>query len=73
MTILYPKIKKQILEMVKQDQKMRKEADKTGIWSYDIDKKNTAVLKKIIEKIGFPTIKMVGASQQRSLANSPAC
>lgn len=51
--------------MVKQDQKMRKEADKTGIWNYDIDKKNTAVLKKIIEKIGFPTIKMVGAKASK--------
>jgi len=45
MTIIYPEIKKQILTMVSEDQKMRKEADKTGIWNYAIDKKNTSVLK----------------------------
>ncbi len=65
MTIIYSEIKKQILEMVTGDQKMRKEADKTGIWNYDIDKKNTSVLKKIIKKIGFPTVQMVGAKASK--------
>jgi len=65
MTIIYPKIKKQILTMVAEDQKMRKEADKTGIWNYDIDKTNTSALKTIIKKIGFPTIKMVGAKANK--------
>ena len=65
MTILYPEIKKQILAMVTEDQKMRKEADKTGIWNYDIDKKNASVLKTIIKKIGFPSIKMVGTKASK--------
>ena len=65
MAVLYPEIKKQILTMVTEDQKMRKEADKTGIWNYDIDKKNTSVLKTIIKKIGFPTIKMVGTKASK--------
>ena len=65
MTVFYPEIKKQILTMVTEDQKMRKEADKTGIWNYDIDKKNTSALKTIIKKIGFPTIKMVGAKASK--------
>lgn len=60
MAIFYPKIKNQILAMVREDQKMRKMADKTGIWDYSVDKVNTTQLKAIIKKIGFPTIKMVG-------------
>jgi len=65
MTIIYSEIKKQILAMVAEDQKMRKEADKTGIWNYDIDKNNTSALKTIIKNIGFPTIKMVGVKASK--------
>jgi hypothetical protein len=48
--------KNKITEMVKADQ----EARSTGIFPENLDQNNTEEMKKIIEKIGWPTISKVG-------------
>jgi len=54
------KIKKEITDMVNEDQKMRQKAEKTGVWNKKVDKENTKKLKKIIEKYGWLSISVVG-------------
>lgn len=52
-----------INSMTVQDQKMRRNANKTGIWDPAIsvlDKQNTTKLKAIIKQYGWPTISTVG-------------
>ena len=51
---------KKINMMAREDKKMRRFFEKTNIWNAGIDKKNTAELKKIIHKYGWPTIPLVG-------------
>lgn len=48
------------------DQKMRKNAMKTGIWDKAIDRKNTSKIKEIINKFGWPTIILVGKKASRN-------
>jgi hypothetical protein len=60
---MYPEITAQLLEMAEVDQHMR--ATNIGknndpeLWK-EVDSNNTALLKQIIEKIGWPTILKVG-------------
>src|SRR3972149_4787486 len=54
------KLAKIINKMAIIDQKMRREAAKTGIWDKQNDKKNTLKIKEIIKKFGWPTINLVG-------------
>ncbi|MBI4993559.1 hypothetical protein HZC33_01185 [Candidatus Wolfebacteria bacterium] len=49
-----------INEMAAIDQKMRRNAMKTGIWDKMVDRKNILKIKKIIKKFGWPTIGLVG-------------
>jgi len=63
--ILYPEIARELKEMVRVDQEMRKKAeytmnDEDSFWDADIDKRNTLRLKEIITKIGWPNISKVG-------------
>ena len=51
---------KKLKTMANLDQAMRKKAVKTGHWDLTIDKKNTRLLKKIIDQFGWPTISLVG-------------
>lgn len=51
---------KKLGAMAKLDQTMRQKAMKTGLWDEKIDKKNTKLLKKMIDQFGWPTIPMVG-------------
>ena len=53
-------LSKKLKEMASRDQVMRREAMKTGHWDESIDKKNTHLLKEIIDQFGWPTIPMVG-------------
>jgi len=57
----YEDIIKQFLQMMEVDQKMRQRAINGHIqWDDKIDIENTKRLKKIIDKIGWPTISKVG-------------
>ncbi|KKR55674.1 MAG: hypothetical protein UT92_C0001G0017 [Candidatus Curtissbacteria bacterium GW2011_GWA1_40_24] len=53
-------------EMAVIDQKMRRNAMKTGIWDKTIDRKNTLKIKEIIKKFGWPTINLVGKKASRN-------
>jgi len=52
--------------MTQKDQKMRKSATKTGVFSSELDKENAIKLKKIIKKYGWPTIGLVGKKSSRN-------
>lgn len=51
---------KELNEMVKIDQDMRKKAAKDGKFNISVDRANTRKLKKIIAEHGWPTISKVG-------------
>lgn len=57
MKIQYPSIRRKLIDMSKRDQAMRK----SGRWNARIDQINTAALKKIVSRIGWPTIPRVGS------------
>jgi hypothetical protein len=54
------KLAQEILQMVREDQTMRRRAYKTGEWDIDLDRKHTEQLKMIIRKHDWPTILLVG-------------
>lgn len=54
------RLSKELRAMASKDQVMRRKAIKTGHWNESIDKKNTQLLKTIINQFGWPTIPMVG-------------
>lgn len=58
---VFEKSAKELIEMAKEDQKMRI-GHQSGKIKFDfrVDLKNTKRLKKIIEKFGWPTISKVG-------------
>lgn len=47
-------------KMARADQRMRRLAMQTKQWNPEIDRRNTAELKKIIARYGWPTISLVG-------------
>lgn len=53
--------------MIDKDQKMRRRAERTGIWNKKIDKENTKILKRIIKKYGWPTVSAVGKKTSHNL------
>lgn len=60
-SIQYPEIAAEIKAMTDADQEMREKAlDDEEVWDEDLDARNTARLKEIVEKIGWPTISKVG-------------
>lgn len=59
-------VAKQIKNAVQLDQAMRKCARKTGRWNPSVDRKNVAVIKKIIKIHGWPTISLVGKKQSKN-------
>lgn len=61
------KLKREIIRMVDEDQKMRRRAERTGVWNKKIDKENTKTLKKIIKKYGWPTVSTVGKKVSHNL------
>ncbi len=59
--ILFPEVTKSILEMVEKDQEARRKSiEEEQEFDINIDRNNTEELKKIIEKIGWPTVSKVG-------------
>jgi hypothetical protein len=56
--IPYPKIAEKLVKMAELGTDVR--TGKSNIPATDVDRKNTARLKKIIKKIGWPTIQLVG-------------
>lgn len=56
--IVHPEINKQLIRMGKLDSKNR--VGVLGSDSYSVRRNNTENLKKIIEKIGWPTVDLVG-------------
>lgn len=52
--------------MAQKDQVMRKRVTKTGVFDNKIDKENTAKLKIIIQKYGWPTIGLIGKKASRN-------
>lgn len=60
-SIQYPEIATEITAMYNADQDMRLKAeDDNSIWDEKMDPRNTARMKEIVEKIGWPTISKVG-------------
>lgn len=55
--IKYPQIADELIKMANEDQRMRKSPG----WDEEVDKRNTARLREIIEEIGWPTKSKVGA------------
>ncbi len=59
-----PLVASKLISMVKKDQEMRKKWANSGFdenkYDSSIDKKNEQQLKKIVDKIGWPTITTVG-------------
>lgn len=58
--ILFPAVAREIINMATADRRMRVKALKGGRWDNELDKINTKIFKKIIVKIGWPTISKVG-------------
>lgn len=56
----YENIRIELLDMAKEDQRIRKIALETGLLDQTIDIKNTTRVKGIVEEFGWPTSKMVG-------------
>jgi len=65
--VTYPAFMAEIQAMYDVDQAMREKnlADE-DFWDDEVDRKNTEGMKKIIEKIGFPTISKVGKVGMRN-------
>ncbi len=59
--MLNQKLRSKLLALAAKDQSMRKQAIKNSAgWDPDIDKVNTAELKKIIAQFGWPRLSLVG-------------
>lgn len=52
----HEEIKMEILQMAEEDQRMRNE----GPWDTTVDEQNTEQMKKVVKKIGWPTVSKVG-------------
>ena len=57
---LFEEIKNKLLDLLKEDQEMRKNTNVSISEINKFDKKSTEALKTIIKKIGWPTISKVG-------------
>ena len=57
---LFEEIKNKLLDLLKEDQEMRKNTNVSISEINEFDKKSTEALKTIIKKIGWPTISKVG-------------
>lgn len=58
--IQYPEIAQELRAMAVEDQNLRNNVRRKEDWDENLDKRNTARLKEIIGKIGWPTISKVG-------------
>jgi len=56
----FPNVAREIDARAKVDQDMRLGLDKGGIWDHEIDPANTAWMREVVKKIGWPTISKVG-------------
>ena len=58
--VQFPGIAGEIERMAKIDEDMRHRTLENGLWDGAVDAKNTARMKEIVAKIGWPTISKVG-------------
>lgn len=59
--MFYKKIRAELLEMKRVDQKMRSRAFKEfNYWDSDVDRKHTSRMKEIVARFGWPTVSKVG-------------
>lgn len=62
----YKSVAYKINKMADNDQRVRKEMQKSGVWSNKIDKENTKELKRIINAYGWPTVDLVGKKANKN-------
>jgi hypothetical protein len=59
---MHSAIRQQLLKIQSEDQEMRS----SDVWDISVDRRNTNALKKIIDKIGWPTISKVETDAARA-------
>lgn len=60
LTIKNKKLAEKIIKLAKSDQITRKRFRKSGEWNSKVDFDNTKIIKEIVAKYGWPTIRLVG-------------